>query len=143
MFLKVFLYFCVFSFLFKMHFCVFLQKLVQRRFHEKLATQSFPRNQLKENKIFSISYKKSRYCLASISLLNPSPEMLFRQKLEIFQFHTEAIATVSRLFREYTLLAKWFLGKNWKIFNFIQRLSRLSHDCFVTKGFSRKLLCVS
>ena len=31
-------------FLFKMYFCVFLQKLVQREFHEKLATLSFPRN---------------------------------------------------------------------------------------------------
>ena len=36
-----------------------------------------------------------------------------------------------------------FLGKNWKFFNFIQRLSRLSRDCFATKSFSRKLQCVS
>ena len=35
------------------------------------------------------------------------------------------------------------LGKNWKIFNSIQRLLRLSCDCFATKSFSRKLQCVS
>ena len=35
------------------------------------------------------------------------------------------------------------LGKNLKFFNFTQRLSRLSHDCFATKSFSRKLQCVS
>ena len=66
---------------------------------------------LKGNKFFSTSHKESRYCLASISRLNPSRKMV--------------------------------LGKNWKIFNFIQRLSRLSRDCFVTKSFSRKLQCVS
>ena len=36
-----------------------------------------------------------------------------------------------------------FLGKNWKIFKFIQRLSQLYRDCFMTKSFSRKLQCVS
>ena len=36
-----------------------------------------------------------------------------------------------------------FLGKNWKIFNFILRLSRLSHDCFAIKSFLWKLQCVS
>ena len=35
------------------------------------------------------------------------------------------------------------LGKNWKIFNSIQRLLWLSCDCFATKSFSRKLQCVS
>ena len=38
---------------------------------------------------------------------------------------------------------KWFLGKNWKFFNFIQRLSWLARNCFATKSFSRKLQCVS
>lgn len=38
MFLKVILYFHVFKFLFKMYFCVFLQKPIQRQFREKLAT---------------------------------------------------------------------------------------------------------
>ena len=32
-----------FKFLFKMHFCIVLQKLVQRHFHKKLTTKSFPR----------------------------------------------------------------------------------------------------
>ena len=92
-------------------FCVFLQKLVQRSFCEKLAIESFPRNVLKGNKIISTSHRESRYCLASISRLNPSGEMV--------------------------------LSKNWKIFNFIQRLLRLSRDCFATKSFLRKLLCLS
>ena len=36
-----------------------------------------------------------------------------------------------------------FLGKNFKFFKFIQRLLRLSRDCFTTKSFSWKLQCVS
>jgi len=38
MFLKVILYFRVIKFLFKMLFCFFLQKLVQRRFRKKLTS---------------------------------------------------------------------------------------------------------
>ena len=38
-----------FKFLFKMHFCVVLQKLVQRHFCEKLATKSFPQKEVKGN----------------------------------------------------------------------------------------------
>ena len=56
-----------FQFLFKIHFCVFLQKLVQRQFREKFVTWSFPWNQLKGNKKFSISYKESRYCFTTKS----------------------------------------------------------------------------
>ena len=53
-----------------MHFCVVLQKLIQRHFREKLVTKSFPWKEVKGN-------------------------------LEILKFHTEAITTVSRLFRDY------------------------------------------
>ena len=35
------------------------------------------------------------------------------------------------------------LGKNWKFFSFIQRLSQLSRDCFATKSLSWKFQCVS
>ena len=47
MFLKVFLYFRALSFCLKMYFCVVLQKLLQRHFHEKLATKLFPRKEVK------------------------------------------------------------------------------------------------
>ena len=49
-FLKVILYFRVFSFYSKCIFVFFfLQKLVQRSFHEKLTTHSFSRNVFKGN----------------------------------------------------------------------------------------------
>ena len=63
---------------------------------------------LRGNYKVTFSYKKSGYCLASISWLNSSSKM--------------------------------FLGKNWKFFKFIQRLSWLSCDLFATNSFSRKLL---
>ena len=47
MFLKVILYFRVFSFCSKCILCVILQKLVQMHFCEKLATKSFPRKEVK------------------------------------------------------------------------------------------------
>ena len=43
---SVFILSC-FKFLFKMHFCVVLQKLLQRHFCEKLATKLFPRKEVK------------------------------------------------------------------------------------------------
>ena len=58
-----------------MHFCVFLQKLVQRSFREKLATESFLWNVLNGNYKVTFSYSKSRYCLMSILRLNSSCEM--------------------------------------------------------------------
>ena len=45
-------------FLFKMHFCIFLQKLVQRLSHKKLVTYSFPRKGLKGNKLFHLVTQK-------------------------------------------------------------------------------------
>ena len=38
---------------------------------------------------------------------------------------------------------KIVLGKNWKFFNFTQRLSWLSRNCFTSKSFSWKLQYVS
>ena len=52
---------------------------------------------LREISKVTFSYRKSHYCLMSISRLNPSREMVFRLKLEISKFHIEAIAIVSWL----------------------------------------------
>ena len=86
-----------FKFLFNMHFCVVLQKLVQRYFRENLEAKSFLRKEFKGNLKISFSYKE--YCdrLATISRPSTSCEMIFRQKLEKHKFHTEAITTISRL----------------------------------------------
>ena len=76
-----------FKFLFKMHFCVVLQKLVQRHFHEKLATKSFLWKEFKRNLKISFSYREYRGCLTSVSWPSTSREMIFRQKLEKHKFH--------------------------------------------------------
>ena len=47
MFFKVFLCFHALSFCFKMHFCVVLQKPLQRHFRKKLATKLFLRKEVK------------------------------------------------------------------------------------------------
>ena len=111
MFLKVILYFRAFKFLLKMHFCIVLQKFVQRHFREKLETKSFPQKEFKGILKILFSYKEYRNYLATISRPSTSLKMIFR--------------------------------KNWKNISFIQRLSRLSRNCFATKIFSRKLLCFS
>ena len=51
--------------------------------------------------------------------LSSSREKRLRQKLENTKFQTETFATVSRLFYDQELPAKWFLGKNWKNTSFI------------------------
>ena len=61
-----------FKFLFKMHFCIVLQKLVQRHFHEKLATKSFPQKEFKGKLKISVSYRGYRDCLATVSRLKAS-----------------------------------------------------------------------
>ena len=81
-------------------------------------------------------------CFARSSRLRASHEMCLREIKKLhFLFRTShyCLAGISLL----TLLAKCFLGKNWNFFNFIQRLSRLSCECFATKRFSQKLQCVS
>ena len=83
-----------------MHFCVFLQKLVQRQFRKKLTTKNFPRKEFKGKLKISISYKEYRDYLATISQPSSSRKMIFRQKLEKHKFHIEAIVTVSQLFRD-------------------------------------------
>ena len=83
---------CIFVFFFKNWLRGCLARSLRLRASRKTS--------LREIKYFSISYRESCYCLASISWLKPSREMIFRQKLEIFQFHAEAITTVSRLFSD-------------------------------------------
>ena len=56
-FLKWFYTFVSYVFV-QMHFCVFLQKLVQRLSREKLATYSFPRKGLKGNNLFHLVTQK-------------------------------------------------------------------------------------
>ena len=83
-----------------------------------------------------------RCCFARSLRLRASHEMCLREikKLHfLFRKSRYYLAGILLL----TLIAKCFLGKNWNFFNFIQRLSRLSCECFATKHFSRKLQCVS
>ena len=54
-----------FKFLFKMHFCVVLQKLVQRHFCKKLTTKSFPQKEFKGNLKISFSYREYCECFAT------------------------------------------------------------------------------
>ena len=81
MFLKVILYFRAFKFLLKMHFCIVLQKFVQRHFREKLETKSFPQKEFKGILKILFSYKEYRNYLATISRPSTSLKMIFRQKL--------------------------------------------------------------
>ena len=127
MFLKVILYFHALSFCLKCIFALFFKKLVQRHFREKLATKSFPRKEFKENLKISFSYKEYRDCLATISWPSTSREIIFRQKLEKHKFHTKAIATVSRLFRNCfaTKASRKASGLQWCFLQLILRLSNL------------------
>ena len=91
----MFLVFCS-----KFIFMFFFKNWFRGSFARSLRLRASRKTSLREIKYFSISYRESCYCLASISWLKPSREMIFRQKLEIFQFHAEAITTVSRLFSD-------------------------------------------
>ena len=71
---SVFMLSC-FKFLFKMHFCVVLQKLLQRHFCENLATKHFLRKEVKaKTGNHKISYRNFHDCLATISQLKASRE---------------------------------------------------------------------
>lgn len=65
---SVFMFSCI-KFLLKMHFCVVLQKLLQRHFHEKLVTKLF---QCKEVKVKTWKYKIQTETFATISRLMAS-----------------------------------------------------------------------
>ena len=69
---SVFMLLC-FKFLFKMHFCVVLQKIVQRHFCEKLATKHFPRKSLRQ-KLENTKFQTETF--ATISWLKASHEKL-------------------------------------------------------------------
>ena len=62
-----------FKFLFKMHFCIFFQKLLQKHFREKLATKLFPQ---KEVKAKTGKHKFQTETLATVSRLKNSREKL-------------------------------------------------------------------
>ena len=66
-----------FKFLFQVHFCVVLQKLLQTHFREKLETELFPRKEVKvKTRKHKISDEDFRDCLATISRLKASREKL-------------------------------------------------------------------
>ena len=81
-----------------------------------------------------------RGCFARSSRLRASREMCLRE-IKSHIFHTETLATASRVFRDWPFLGKWFLGKNWIFHKITQKLSWLSRAQFATISFSRKHLC--
>ena len=77
-----------------------------------------------------------RGCFARSSRLRASRKMCLRE----IKSHTETLATASRVFRDWPLLAKWFLGKKT---GFFTKSHRNFRDCLVTNSFSQKHLCFS
>ena len=94
---KWFYSFVLFSFCSKCIFVFFFKNWFRGLFARSLRLKASHEMCLREISKVTFSYRKSRYCLVSISRLNPSHEMIFRQKLEKYKFHTEAIVTVLRL----------------------------------------------
>ena len=97
MFLKVILYFHDFSFCSRCIFVFFFKNWFRGLFTRSSRLRASHEMCLREISKVTFSYRKSHYCLVSISRLNPSREMVFRLKLEISKFHIEAIAIVSWL----------------------------------------------
>ena len=95
MFLKVILYFRDFSFCSRCIFVFFFKNWFRGLFTRSSRLRASHEMCLREISKVTFSYRKSHYCLMSISRLNPSREMVFRLKLEISKFHIEAIAIVS------------------------------------------------
>ena len=97
MFLKVILYFHVFSFC---STCIFVF-FIKNWFIGCFARSSRLRvSRLERNQKSYFSYRNSRYCLVGISRLTSSCEMVFRQKLDFSQNHIELLrlsCTYSRL----------------------------------------------
>ena len=77
-------------------FVLFSKNWFRGSFGRSLRLRASRESCLREINFFSI-HTESHYFLASVLRLSSSCEMVFRQKLEIFLFHTEAIATVSWL----------------------------------------------
>ena len=126
---------CFQFFLFKMHFCVFLQKQVQRLFREKLATQSFPRKVLKGNKFFDSSHRNFCDCLATNSFSRNAvwPKLdfsKFRQKLSQLYRYCLMTYSFSRkffcfrgLFHDYLKTMSLLPNpRRMRVFNFIQQM---------------------
>ena len=100
MFLKVILYFHVFSFCSKCIFVFFFKNWFRGLFARSSQLRASRKMCLREISKVTFSYKKSRYCLTSISRLNFSPEM-FLGKTRIFsssyKVHRDYFAPISRL----------------------------------------------
>ena len=77
-------------------FVLFSKNWFRGSFGRSLRLRASRESCLREINFFSI-HTESHYFLASVLRLSSSCEMVFRKKLEIFLFHTEAIATVLRL----------------------------------------------
>ena len=73
-------------FLFKMHFCVFLQKLVQRLSRKKLATQSFLQKGLKGNKLFHLVTQKLSLLYCDYLAINSFLRNVVWLKLDFSKF---------------------------------------------------------
>ena len=97
MFLKMILYFRDFSFCSKCIFVFFFKNWFRGLFARSLRLRASREMCLREISKVTFSYRKSHYCLTSISWLNLSREMFFRLKLEISKFHIKAIVTVLQL----------------------------------------------
>ena len=97
MFLKVILYFHVSSFCSTCILVFFIKNWFRGCFARSSLLRASREMCLREIKSY-FSYRNSRYCLAGISWLTFSWEMVFRQKLDFSQNHTETFVTVSRPF---------------------------------------------
>ena len=82
-----------------------------------------------------------RGCFARSSRLRASREMCLRE-IKSHIFHTETLATASRVFRDWPFLGKRFLGKNWIFHKITQKLSWLSH-AHSRLSASRESICAS
>ena len=92
----------------------------------------------------SFSYREYHNCLVTISWLNPSHEMIFRQKLEKYKFHTEAIVTVLRLKASHeTSVLQWCFSwlpnpRKMCVFSFIRQMWQFfKHSLFPSPCLSR------
>ena len=126
MFLKVILYFRVFNFFSKCIFVFFFKNWFRGNFARSLRLRASRETSLREINFFSISYRKSHYCLTSILRLKPSREMIFRKKIGKFSIqyrgYRDCFMTKSFLWK--LLCFSWLilrLPNPWKtrVFSFI------------------------
>ena len=116
MFFKVILYFRVFSFCSKCIFVFFFKNCYKGLFTRSSRLRASREMYLRNISKVTFSYRKSCYCLASISQLNFSREM-FLGKIGIF-------SSLYRGYRDY-FMTKSFSRK----FQYVSRLFRYSLTC--------------